>query len=365
MKKLILILIVFLGLFPQASNAALLYLIPQNQDIYKGDSFLAEIWLDTENEEVNAVGVEIRFPKRVLEVVGIKEESSVLALWPQKPVFLNDEGRLFFAGGAPKGFEGNRSIAVITFLAKEQGEAEVFLTNSSQVLLNDGQGTRAPVSFESSVYNIVIKPSDLPIIISKSHPDQTKWYSSNSLSLRWDLKENASYSYILSRDSLVKPDNIPDVPEGDLKWMGDMEYSGLEDGIYYFSLKEKITDWSLPVKFRAMIDTAPPVDFFSQIAEIDGKNHLIFIAQDDHSGIDYYEVWERKEWIAAESPYLLEYQKPKGVIKIKAKDRAGNENITKIVFPKRFGLFQILILILIIVALFIVLKKLNVFKAKK
>jgi len=82
----------------------------------------------------------------------------------------------------------------------------------------------------------------------------------------------------------------------------------------------------------------------------DGKWFLVFATQDKGSGIDHYEVLERRElkiqklgfskekslhskfyilnpWRVAESPYLLKDQELKSYIYVKAIDKAGNERV--------------------------------------
>jgi len=211
---------------------------------------------------------------------------------------------------------------------------------------------------------IIKKPEGLPIISSETHPDQNKWYRMTSLSLYWDLIEGAEYSWILSRDPLTEPDEIPDEPEpkeGVAFWMGAMEYDlkEEEDGIYYFHLKQNT--------YRAMIDTIPPEEFEPQIGQdptmYDGKYFLSFIAQDKTSGVDHYEVTEvpwfsfkkTKEGKVVQSPYLLEDQRLRKVIKVKAVDKAGNERIAEIRLPYKITLGDVLILLLILIGIGIIL----------
>ncbi|GAI25310.1 unnamed protein product, partial [marine sediment metagenome] len=97
--------------------------------------------------------------------------------------------------------------------------------------------------------------------------------------------------------------------------MGDMRYEELEDGIYYFHLKQKLPgeNWSEKITYRAMIDTTPPEASQLKIGKdpsiFEGKYFLSFVAQDKMSGVDYYEVKEgKRDWKRVESPYLLEDQ---------------------------------------------------------
>lgn len=66
----------------------------------------------------------------------------------------------------------------------------------------------------------------------------------------------------------------------------------------------------------------------------DNKYFATFFATDDGSGIAYYEVKEgEREFVKAESPYLLQDQFLGGGIQIKAVDRAQNETVTIVTAP--------------------------------
>ncbi len=77
-----------------------------------------------------------------------------------------------------------------------------------------------------------------------------------------------------------------------------------------------------------LMDTNPPLAFKAQIVQDKNisKNYLVvFNTKDEESGIDYYEILEegRKVQIS-ESPYILKNKPPKGVVIVKAYDKAGN-----------------------------------------
>ena len=60
----------------------------------------------------------------------------------------------------------------------------------------------------------------------------------------------------------------------------------------------------------------------------DNQYFVSFFAIDKDSGIAYYEIKEGdRDFVRAKSPYLLQDQSLKGVVKIKAVDIAGNESI--------------------------------------
>ena len=85
-------------------------------------------------------------------------------------------------------------------------------------------------------------------------------------------------------------------------------------------------------------DTTPPEPFEIKLAQdssvFDGKYFIVFSTYDKESGVDYYEVLEtgdkkQRDWKKGESPYLLQDQSLKSIIKVKAVDKAGNERISE------------------------------------
>ena len=360
--------ILFCVFVPVRAEASVLYLMPQSQTIYQGDTFLVEVRIDTEGEEINALELGLTFPSNLLEVVDFSKGNSILQLFAEEPKI--QQGEISFVGGIPKGFNGDGLLGKINFLAKEIGKAEVSFKEDSKVLY--GQGLLASLTFLDGNCEIIKKSEEIPVITSESHPDQNKWYKDTLLQLHWDPKEGAEYSWILSKSPLDEPDEISDKPlpkEGIAFWMGAMEYDlkGEGDGIYYFSLRQKLLgkDWQKEVsRFRAMIDATSPEEFKPEIgkasAVFEGKYFLSFVTQDRMSGVAHYEVAElrrtllggteeKKEWKVGESPYLLEDQSLRSVIKVKAVDKAGNERIEEIVPPYKVTWKDVLVIILILI----------------
>ncbi len=82
-------------------------------------------------------------------------------------------------------------------------------------------------------------------------------------------------------------------------------------------------------------DKTPPEPFEIDIGRnptIFGNKYFIsFFASDRGAGIVYYEVKEGdRDFVRAESPYLLENQSLQDIIKVKAVDKAGNERISEL-----------------------------------
>lgn len=99
-------------------------------------------------------------------------------------------------------------------------------------------------------------------------------------------------------------------------------------------------------------DNIPPEPFEIKIHKdpsiFEGKYFLVFQTVDKQTGIDRYEVKEgKRNWKIAESPYLLEDQSLKSIIKVKAVDKAGNERIAEYIPAKKLFPYWIIILVLI------------------
>lgn len=104
-------------------------------------------------------------------------------------------------------------------------------------------------------------------------------------------------------------------------------------------------------------DTQPPNEFKIELGSdpsvFDGKKFVSFQANDDHSGIDYYEVIEGNlEAVKTGSPYVLKNQNNNEIIKVIAFDKNGNSRVAiyeKNIFPLKylFGLLAIVIIALI------------------
>jgi hypothetical protein len=82
-------------------------------------------------------------------------------------------------------------------------------------------------------------------------------------------------------------------------------------------------------------DKVPP-EFIETIISsdphiFDNQYFVSFFAIDKESGIDYYEIKEGNlDFVQTESPHLLQNQSLKGIVQIKAVDKAGNESITSL-----------------------------------
>ncbi len=307
------------------ADAAVLSISPGQKEFAIGETFLAEIRLNSEKVVVNAVQATVSYDTDQLEALSVSTGGTFLTLWAQEPAIEPHGGVITLAGGIPDGsmvFSG--LVATVTFRTKQAGGVEVaFDPLSTSVHANDGQGTATPLTTNSAFYNITNK--SLTDIVSPTHPDENTWYQENTLTVRWSTRADVRYSYVLSLDAEEKPDAKVDAGEG------MVTYDHLSDGIYYFILNEQVADgeWQLAGRRRVMIDSASPEPISSLVTRessmYDNKFILIFSTVDKGSGVDHYDVREGKKVTAgAVSPYQIQDQSRATTLSVTAFDKAGN-----------------------------------------
>ena len=144
------ILFLFILAAPAPVLAAEIFFGTHSEEVGLGQQFEVGVFLNTQEQEVNAVGGTILFPTDALKLEAIYEGSSVVSFWVQKPA-LRQQGEIVFSGVMPGGIEdGKGFLFSLVFLAKEETNV-TFKTIEEKILLNDGQGTaamikRAPVT---------------------------------------------------------------------------------------------------------------------------------------------------------------------------------------------------------------------------
>lgn len=162
-------IIVLFFLFPAVSSAATLVLDPQSGTYGPGDTFLMTVRVDPGTDEcINAVSVEVDYPYDMLRASAVSKGESLLTLWPEEPTIDLAKGVVRFNGGIPAGYCGRvqgdpgktNIIAKIVFTVpgaatgtKSAIGASIPVTfgPETQVLLNDGFGTRAPLVAHGAV----------------------------------------------------------------------------------------------------------------------------------------------------------------------------------------------------------------------
>ena len=305
--------------------AATLYFYPQHISLVPGEEVLVDIRLDTGGRSVNAVELEGALSGVRATLRSIDNSGSALSIFVERP---SVKGRSGFrlVGGAPSGLEGENLIARLALRGELPGSATLsFDPTQTRILLADGTGKSAPVSYINADITVSPKSKDYLLVSSDSHPDQNQWYVSDVAHVRFTFDSSASYSYHITRDPLAEPDAVADKPAGTATWDGGLKLEDIPEGVSDFALK-KIGATSVS-RYRLMRDATVPewieVRKNEGTIETEGRPFLTFLAHDAVSGVEYYEMRVNGgEPIVASSPQPLpdEYT----ILSIRAYDRAGN-----------------------------------------
>lgn len=158
MKKTLILFSIFYVLVSPAASAAELYFGAHSKDIGLGQSFEIGVFVNTEREVVNAVEGKIIFPEENIIVQEIRDGGTIMNLWLEKP-HLQNAGAITFSGIVPGGYAGGRGYLLsIIFKAEKEGPI-VIKTEGEKILLNDGEGTAAPLNRAPLSLNVVREPT--------------------------------------------------------------------------------------------------------------------------------------------------------------------------------------------------------------
>jgi hypothetical protein len=327
------------------ADSASLYLSPASETYQLNSSFSVFVKLNSAGNPVNAAEGTISFDPNQLSVASVSKTSSVFSLWTNEPVFSNSQGSISFGGGSPSAFNGQAgTIMKIVFQAKNPGQARVSFS-SGAVLAADGRGTNVLGDMVGGIYdlksdNAIIQPEpeitepetqtgtpDAPVIISKTHPDSSKWYSNSNPEFSWQIPAGVTAVRLLAgSNASAVPNVFYDQP------ISEKKIENFEDGIWYFSAQFKNNvGWGKIAHFKFQIDLKPPEKFGVTVKEGEKTSNsqptLVFDATDQMSGIDHYEI--RIDQQASISTKEKEFKLPpqssgKHIIENKVFDQAGN-----------------------------------------
>jgi GxxExxY protein len=131
-------------------QAAEISLDSKTKEIGVGGQFEAAIFLNTENEDINAVGGKVVFPETFLKLKEIRDGNSIINFWVDKPRITTNKNtngnEIMFSGITPGGFNGERGFLFsVIFQAKQEGRGSIEIQDA-KFLLNDGLGTPAKIT---------------------------------------------------------------------------------------------------------------------------------------------------------------------------------------------------------------------------
>ncbi len=302
-------------------SAASLSISPTGGFFTVDSTFDVSLFLETNGKSVNAVEIYLKFPPDKLQLVSPKISQSIVNIWASQPSLDNRTGVIKLEGVIPGGISASGGlIAKFTFRVKSVGSAILKFLDDSRVLLNDGLGTDVLEQVQNGIYHFVLPPPAGPIVISETHPDQSRWYSNSTIILKWSAESDVDgYSYVLNNEPVDFPD---DISEGGKNFI---IYKNIDNGIRYFHVKSsKNGAWGGTTHFSVSIDALPPAEFPVETSPSNrtaNKQPIVrFITTDNFSGMDHYELkivplqtaklqTESEEnqqfFIEVESPHLL------------------------------------------------------------
>jgi hypothetical protein len=319
------------------TQSASLYLSPYSGAFFVGNTFDVSVFVNTEENNINAVEVNLKFPPELLQVTSPTANFSFISIWADQPSYSNKEGIISFKGGVPNpGIKTSAGlISTITFRAKAPGVAKISFLDSSQVLLSDGKGTNILKSTANGEYNLVLQPFEGPKISSPTHPSLTMWNRNNNLAFFLEKEEGITdFSYTLDQDPNGIPDNISEGSNN------SAIFNNVGNGIWYFHAKAKKNGaWGGVSHYPVHIDALPPAPLKIRIETISllasPRFFAYFSGEDFFSGIDHYEVsvvdmndpqaLSNPFFIEAASPYQIPFEKTGDfAVLVRAYDKAGN-----------------------------------------
>lgn len=309
---------------------------PRTGAFQDGSTFEVPVYLDTLGKSVNTVELDIVFDPRRLQVITPAGRNSIITLWVAAPSYSNTEGSIRLSGVITGGIiTSNGLLTTITFKALAPGDTRVSLGSDTQVLANDGLGTRVNTSLGSALYSIVNKPPEGIRVFSDTHPDQDAWYNNTSPVLQWEKPPGVTgYSYVIDDKPNTIPDNTVDTTET------TMALPIAKEGLTYFHIKaQKGGVWGGTTSFLLRIDTTPPAEFtptadLYAAVIVSSRAIVSFFTTDALSGIDHYEVGTINKddaadispaFVESQSPYTVPTQGAKDLrVIVRAFDKAGN-----------------------------------------
>ena len=156
----IILLSLFLGLFPFGAEAAILNFSPPSGAYTIGNTFSVSVFVSSVDQAMNAASGAVSFLADKLEVISLSKTGSIFTLWVQEPSFSNTAGTINFEGIVLNpGFTGSAGKAItINFKAKAAGDAAVNFSSGS-VLANDGKGANILASLGGAQFNLSNAPA--------------------------------------------------------------------------------------------------------------------------------------------------------------------------------------------------------------
>ncbi len=164
----LLLMVAALGVARFAS-AASFGISPATGTYEVGKTVTVTVSATSSDKSVNAFSGTIKYPKDVLEYVGVSTGKSVVDQWlppgSKGPSIRTSDGVINFEGVSISGTTGSSELFKVTFKVKKTGTAELSFSSGS-ILANDGLGTDVLTAYGKGVYTLepatIIPPKPAP-----------------------------------------------------------------------------------------------------------------------------------------------------------------------------------------------------------
>lgn len=257
-----LILGLLLLLVPLSSFAVSTSFIIPEDTIRVGDMFVVEVFLDTEQDNINALEGVVTFMGG-LELEEIRYSGSIISIWVTKPSE-RSSGVVDFAGIIPGGYQaspekvGRGNLFTLVFKATEKGDASITIKPESKSYLNDGEGTEVLIKESTKQFSIGATEGEFKQsgISNDMFPpeDFTPYIVSGDL---YDLKGKVLVFDTIDKDSGISKYEVTRsvigfMSERSLTWIESTSPYLLQDGDEYLYLYVRATDQAGNVRIEVV-----------------------------------------------------------------------------------------------------------------
>jgi hypothetical protein len=170
-KKINLSLLILFSVFCFAgkAEAAVLKLVAPSDKLGLGQEIKVDLIIDTENEQINAVGGKVILSNKIFDITEIRDGNSTVSLWAERPQ-VGVNGEIIFSGIIPGGFSKSDGLLFSFILkAKEEG-ADTLSIQEAEAFKNDGLGTKASLAVNN--LNISVSAGTEAPAIPKENEDK-------------------------------------------------------------------------------------------------------------------------------------------------------------------------------------------------
>jgi hypothetical protein len=256
--------LLFFCCLPLSGQAAQLSISSPVSEIAVDQKVTAQIYLDTQQENINALEGEITFSSN-LSLQEIKDGNSVVTFWLNRPQ-LSAENKIAFAGVIPGGYQGQGFVFSVIFQVKKDGPGSLSVSQG-KILLNDGQGTAAKFTAQNLTWQFVV-PKTQALLLPPA--DSAVQGANEKIS---DHEAPESFVPLIARDDKIF----------DGQWFLSFTTQDKSSGLSHYEVREsREFGW--------------------------GKLKL-----------------SQGRWLVTASPYVLQDQTLKSYLYVKAVDKAGNQ----------------------------------------